>query len=91
MTARALGPSFLSGEKRHPPHLRTPHLVFSKDPRGARGLILAPSTTCHILATMEDDEAPPDLIDVTAMPDQSASIDEEPTTRVPITLVTGMA
>ncbi|KAJ5172751.1 hypothetical protein N7492_005344 [Penicillium capsulatum] len=38
---------------------------------------------------MEDDDVPPDLIDVTAMPDQSTSIDDEPTNRVPITLVTG--
>lgn len=40
---------------------------------------------------MEDDEAPPELIDVSAVPaDQPASIEEEPTSRVPITLVTGM-
>ena len=41
---------------------------------------------------IEDDEAPPDLVDVSAMPvDQTASREEEPTARVPITLVTGMA
>lgn len=42
-------------------------------------------------ASLEDDEAPPDLVDVAAMPaDQPASIEEEQTPRVPITLVTGM-
>lgn len=43
-------------------------------------------------ANIEDDEAPPDLVDVTAMPaeEPSSSIDEEPTSRVPITLVTGL-
>jgi hypothetical protein len=42
-------------------------------------------------ANIEDDEAPPDLVDVSAMPaDQADSIQEEPTARVPITLVTGM-
>lgn len=43
---------------------------------------------------IDDDDAPPDLVDVSAMPaDQAASIsiEEEPTARVPITLVTGMA
>ncbi|KAJ5407819.1 hypothetical protein N7509_001702 [Penicillium cosmopolitanum] len=41
-------------------------------------------------ANFEDDEAPPDLVDVSAMPaDQTDSIEEEPTARVPITLVTG--
>lgn len=41
---------------------------------------------------IEDDEAPPDLVDVSAMPvDQTTSREEEPTARVPITLVTGMA
>lgn len=41
---------------------------------------------------IEDDEAPPDLVDVSAMPaDQTGSREEEPTARVPITLVTGMA
>lgn len=39
-------------------------------------------------AALEDDEAPPDLVDVAAMPEQPASI-EELTPRVPITLVTG--
>lgn len=41
---------------------------------------------------IDDDDAPPDLVDVSAMPaDQAASIsiEEEPTARVPITLVTG--
>ncbi|KAJ5243304.1 uncharacterized protein N7469_001631 [Penicillium citrinum] len=39
---------------------------------------------------IEDDEAPPDLVDVSAMPaDQTGSREEEPTARVPITLVTG--
>ena len=38
-----------------------------------------------------DEDAPPDLIDVSAMPaDQTTSIEEEVTARVPITLVTGM-
>ncbi|KAJ5112618.1 hypothetical protein N7532_000663 [Penicillium argentinense] len=38
----------------------------------------------------EDEEAPPDLVDVSAMPaEQDTSTIEEPTTRVPITLVTG--
>lgn len=42
-------------------------------------------------ANIEDDDAPPDLVDVSAMPaDQPDSIEEEPTARVPITLVTGM-
>lgn len=43
---------------------------------------------------IEDDEAPPDLVDVTAVSsDQlsSSAIDEEPTSRVPITLVTGIS
>ncbi|KAJ5993927.1 hypothetical protein N7451_009651 [Penicillium sp. IBT 35674x] len=39
---------------------------------------------------IDDDEAPPDLVDVMATPaDEPASIEEEPTNRVPITLVTG--
>ncbi|KAJ5758638.1 hypothetical protein N7520_005794 [Penicillium odoratum] len=38
----------------------------------------------------EDDEAPPDLVDVMAVPaDEPASIEEEQTSRVPITIVTG--
>lgn len=42
-------------------------------------------------ANIEDDEAPPDLVDVSEMPaDQTESIEEEATARVPITLVTGM-
>ncbi|KAJ5569578.1 uncharacterized protein N7459_009008 [Penicillium hispanicum] len=42
-------------------------------------------------ADLEDDEAPPELIDISAVPaEEPASIDEEPTSRVPITLVTGM-
>lgn len=41
-------------------------------------------------ANLDDDEAPPDLVDVAAMPaDQPVSIEEEQTPRVPITLVTG--
>ncbi|KAJ5548044.1 hypothetical protein N7513_005278 [Penicillium frequentans] len=41
-------------------------------------------------STIDDDEAPPDLVDVMATPaDEPASIEEEPTSRVPITLVTG--
>lgn len=40
---------------------------------------------------LDDDETPPDLVDVAAMPaGQPASIEEEQTPRVPITLVTGM-
>lgn len=35
---------------------------------------------------MDDDEAPPELVDVTALPEESQ---EEATDRVPITLVTG--
>lgn len=39
---------------------------------------------------IEDDYAPPELVDVSAMPsDQHGAIEEEPTPRVPITLVTG--
>lgn len=39
---------------------------------------------------IEDDEAPPDLVDVSEMPaGQPASVDEEATPRVPITLITG--
>jgi hypothetical protein len=42
-------------------------------------------------SNIDDDEAPPDLVDVMATPaDEPASIEEEPTSRVPITLVTGM-
>lgn len=41
-------------------------------------------------ATLEDDDTPPDLVDVAAMPEQPVSIEEEQTPRVPITLVTGM-
>lgn len=41
-------------------------------------------------ANFEDEDAPPDLIDVSAMPADQAPVDEEPTARVPITLVTGM-
>jgi hypothetical protein len=41
-------------------------------------------------ADFEDEDAPPELIDVSAMPADQTSVDEEPTTRVPITLVTGM-
>lgn len=40
---------------------------------------------------IEDDDAPPELVDVSAMPsDQHGPIEEESTPRVPITLVTGM-
>lgn len=40
---------------------------------------------------MEDDDAPPELVDVSAMPsDQHGPLEEEQTPRVPITLVTGM-
>lgn len=43
------------------------------------------------MATMEDDDAPPALVDVAAMPtNQPASLEEQQTPRVPITLVTGM-
>lgn len=41
-------------------------------------------------ANFEDEDAPPELIDVSAMPADPISVDEEPTARVPITLVTGM-
>jgi hypothetical protein len=41
-------------------------------------------------ADFEDEEAPPDLIDVAAISAEQAPTDEPPTTRVPITLVTGM-
>lgn len=40
-------------------------------------------------AGFEDEEAPPDLIDVSAIPAEQPS-DEPPTARVPITLVTGI-
>jgi hypothetical protein len=40
---------------------------------------------------LDDDDAPPELVDVSTMPsDQPGSIEEEQTPRVPITLVTGM-
>jgi hypothetical protein len=38
----------------------------------------------------DDEDAPPELIDVSAMPADQTSVDEAPTARVPITLVTGM-
>jgi hypothetical protein len=38
----------------------------------------------------DDEDAPPELIDVSAMPADQRSVDEAPTARVPITLVTGM-
>lgn len=39
---------------------------------------------------IDDDDAPPELVDVSAMPgDQPESTEEEQTPRVPITLVTG--
>ncbi|KAJ5087381.1 hypothetical protein N7456_010997 [Penicillium angulare] len=40
---------------------------------------------------IDDDDAPPDLIDVTAVPSEepASEVAEEPTSRVPITLVTG--
>lgn len=41
---------------------------------------------------MDDDDAPPDLVDVTQLPDselQSSSAELPPQERVPITLVTG--
>lgn len=41
-------------------------------------------------ANFEDEDTPPELIDVTAIPADQTSVDEEPTARVPITLVTGM-
>jgi hypothetical protein len=41
-------------------------------------------------ANFEDEDAPPELIDVSAMPADQTSVGEEPTARVPITLVTGM-
>jgi hypothetical protein len=40
-------------------------------------------------ADFEDEEAPPELIDVSAVPEQ-APTDELPLARVPITLVTGI-
>jgi hypothetical protein len=39
---------------------------------------------------LEDDDAPPELIDVSEVPEQPVTIEEEETPRVPITLVTGM-
>lgn len=51
------------------------------------------SNACELrvmAATLEDDETPPDLVDVAAMPEQPVSVEEEQTVRVPITLVTGM-
>lgn len=40
---------------------------------------------------LEDDDAPPALVDVAAMPSgQPAPMEEQQTPRVPITLVTGM-
>lgn len=41
-------------------------------------------------ANFEDEDAPPELIDVSATPADQTSVDEEPTARVPITLITGM-
>ncbi|KAL4937678.1 hypothetical protein BDV06DRAFT_202392 [Aspergillus oleicola] len=38
---------------------------------------------------MDDDEAPPDLVDVSQLPDSELQEDEPPQQRVPITLVTG--
>lgn len=38
---------------------------------------------------LEDEDAPPELIDVSAMP--AEQVEEPPAARVPITLVTGMA
>ncbi|KAJ5753485.1 uncharacterized protein N7511_007638 [Penicillium nucicola] len=38
---------------------------------------------------LDDEDAPPELIDVSAMPADQTSVDETPTPRVPITLVTG--
>jgi hypothetical protein len=39
----------------------------------------------------EDDDAPPELVDVSAMPsEQPGPIEEDSTPRVPVTLVTGM-
>jgi hypothetical protein len=43
-----------------------------------------------MLSNNEDDDAPPELVDVSEVPEQRASIEEEPTPRVPITLVTGI-
>ncbi|KAJ5133178.1 hypothetical protein N7448_001792 [Penicillium atrosanguineum] len=40
-------------------------------------------------SNFDDDDAPPELIDVSEVPEQPASIEEEQTPRVPITLVTG--
>ncbi|KAJ6011902.1 hypothetical protein N7499_013126 [Penicillium canescens] len=37
----------------------------------------------------DDEDAPPELVDVSAMPADQRSVDEAPTARVPITLVTG--
>lgn len=43
------------------------------------------------MADVYDDDAPPDLVDVSAMPaEQLPDVEDELTTRVPITLVTGM-
>jgi hypothetical protein len=40
---------------------------------------------------LDDDDTPPELVDVSVMPsDQPGPIEEESTLRVPITLVTGM-
>lgn len=41
-------------------------------------------------SNIEDDDTPPELVDVSEVPEQPASIEEEQTPRVPITLVTGM-
>lgn len=41
-------------------------------------------------SNFDDDDAPPELIDVSEVTGQSASIEEEQTPRVPITLVTGI-
>lgn len=60
--------------------------------RSDRELFYSTTVLSAVMSTnIEDDDAPPELVDVSAIPpDQHGSLEEEQTPRVPITLVTGM-
>lgn len=65
-------------------------LLFKTCVEELRSIFAIPEIYSVMSTNIEDDEAPPDLVDVSEMPaGQPASVDEEATPRVPITLVTG--
>jgi hypothetical protein len=73
--------------QRHSPHSQIQELVVSSFLSGKTIDLQTENSTMS--TEFEDEDAPPELIDVSAVPEQ-APTDELPVARVPITLVTGM-